>query len=355
MLTGRTPMPPGFDASKPKPNDWPSIAAVANQLVPRRNNLPPAVVLPEALIHREGRIIPGQFAGEMGARWDPWVLTASPYNPTSYGAYPVYGFHFERGTENPKHLKFQAPSLTLPEDLTRPRLGGRLDLLALVERQQRDLERQATIEGFDRHRQQAISLLADSKVRKAIDVVHADAATQDRYGRNLFGWSLLMARNLVEAGVSLVQVNLGNNETWDTHEAQFPLLKDNLFPPTDQALSALLDDLAARGLLDSTLIVMAGEFGRTPKISRLPSAKLPGRDHWGPVQTVFFAGGGVHGGAVVGSSDKTGGYPHTDPQTPENLGATIYNALGLPPTTAFHDPADRPHFIYHGQPIMGLM
>src|SRR5437763_11287694 len=99
MLTGRTPMPAGFDASKPRPTDWPSLAAVANQLVPRRNNLPPAVVLPELLIHREGRVIPGQFAGEMGAHWDPWVIAAAPYTPTAYGAFPQYGFHFERASE----------------------------------------------------------------------------------------------------------------------------------------------------------------------------------------------------------------------------------------------------------------
>jgi hypothetical protein len=354
MLTGRTPMPPGFDDSKPKPTDWPSLAAVANQLVPRRNNLPPAVVLPELLVHREGRVIPGQFAGEMGTRWDPWVIPASSYNPTSYGAYPEYGFHFERGNENPRNWKFEAPSLTLPADLTRDRLGARIDLLAQVEKQLGRLERQAETGNFARHRQQAISLLAEPKIRRAIDVVRADAATQDRYGRNVFGWSLLMARNLVEAGVTLVQVNLGNNETWDTHEAAFPLLKNNLFPPTDRALSALLDDLSERGLLDSTLIVMAGEFGRTPKISKLPTAKLPGRDHWGPVQSVFFAGGGVRGGAVVGSSDKSGGYPRTDPQTPENMAATIYQALGLPRTIVWKDALDRPHHVYHGEPIRGL-
>lgn len=355
MLTGRTPMPPGFNDSKPKPTDWPSVAAVANQILPRRNNLPPAVVLPESLVHREGRVIPGQFAGEMGARWDPWVIAASPYNPTSYGAYPQYGFHFERGNENPKNWKFEAPSLTLPEGLTRNRLVDRLDLLGGVEKQLRCLERHAEMASFGRHREQALSLLAESKVRRALDVVRADATTQDRYGRNLFGWSLLMARNLVEAGVNLVQVNLGNNETWDTHEAAFPLLKNNLFPPTDKALSALLDDLSALGLLDSTLIVMAGEFGRTPKISKLPSSKLPGRDHWGSVQTVFFAGGGVRGGTLVGSSDKIGGHPHTDPQTPETMAATIYDALGIPPTAMWRDAVDRPHHIYHGQPIRGLV
>jgi uncharacterized protein (DUF1501 family) len=152
-----------------------------------------------------------------------------------------------------------------------------------------------------------------------------------------------------------VQVNLGNNETWDTHGNAFPHLKDKLLPPTDRALSALLDDLHESGLLDSTLIVMAGEFGRTPKISTLPQFyKLPGRDHWGAVQTVFLAGGGVKGGRVVGSSDKNGGYPSDSPQTPENLAATIYQSLGIPKTAMWRDSQDRPHLVYHGEGIAGL-
>jgi len=198
-------------------------------------------------------------------------------------------------------------------------------------------------------------LLADQKVRRAFDVTNADARTQERYGANSFGWSLLMAYRLVEAGVNLVQVNLGNNETWDTHGDAFPRLKDKLFPPTDRALCALLDDLQTNGLLDSTLIVMAGEFGRTPKLSTLSeSFNGPGRDHWGAVQSVFFAGGGVKGGTVIGSSDRQGGYPASSPQKPENMAATIYHALGIPPTAAWHDESDRPHHIYHGQPIPGL-
>jgi hypothetical protein len=355
MLTGRSTLPVGFDPSKPKPTDWPSLAAIAGYLTRPRNNLPPAAILPEPLIHREGRAIPGQLAGEMGPRWDPWLIQASPYNPVSYGAYPEYGFHHERGAENPKSLNFQAPNLTLPEGLSRGRLGNRVDLLASLEHQQAELERGAALGGFDRYRQQAVSLLADARVRRAFDVRNADPKTQDRYGRNTFGWSLLMARRLIGAGVNLVQVNLGNNETWDTHQSAFPNLKQFLLPPTDRAVSALLDDLEASGLLNSTLIVMAGEFGRTPKISTLPGAKLAGRDHWGAVQTVFFAGGGVRGGTVIGSSDRIGAYPATDPQTPENLAATIFHALGIPATAAWHDQADRPHFIYHGQPIMGLL
>jgi hypothetical protein len=353
MLTGRTPMPAGFDASKPKPSDWPSIAAIANRLMPR-HNLPPAAILPESLIHREGRVIPGQFAGEMGRHWDPWIIAASAWNPKSYGAYPEFGFHFERGNENPPNWRFEAPSLTLPDGFHSDRLGSRVSLLGAIESQLNALERHAEIQNFDRHRQQALSLLADPQVRRTIEVTQADPVTQERYGRNLFGWSLLMARNLVHAGVSLVQVNLGNNETWDTHEAAFPLLKNNLLPPTDRALSALLDDLSDMGLLDSTLIVMAGEFGRTPKISKLPTAKLPGRDHWGPVQTVFFAGGGVRGVTVIGASDALGGYPKSDPQRPENMAATIYESLGLPRTIVWKDALDRPHNVYHGDPIAGL-
>jgi uncharacterized protein (DUF1501 family) len=165
-----------------------------------------------------------------------------------------------------------------------------------------------------------------------------------------------MARRLVEAGVNLVQVNLGNNETWDTHGFLFPHLKEKLFPPTDRALSALLDDLHSSGLLDSTLILMAGEFGRTPKVTTLPQYyKLPGRDHWGRVQTVFFAGGGVQGGRVVGSSDKIGAFPAADPQTPDSMAATIYHSLGIPSTAAWRDELDRPHHIYHGEPIAALL
>ena len=354
MLSGRTELPTGFDANKPKATDWPSIAAMANQLVPRRNNLPPSVVLPETLIHREGKVCPGQFAGEMGPKWNPWVVAASPYNPTSYGAYPEYGFHFERGNENPKDWSFQAPNLTLPEGLNENRLSDRLTLLHGIESQLRGLEKTAEAGSFDQHRQRAVSLLAEPKVRAALDVTRAKAETQERYGKNLFGWSLLMAKNLVEAGVSLIQVNLGNNETWDTHQAAFPLLKNNLLPPMDRAVSALLDDLSASGLLDSTLIVMAGEFGRTPKVTTMSDAKLPGRDHWGAVQSVFFAGGGVEGGTVIGSSDRIGGYPSTDPQTPENMAATIYQALGIPDSIMWKDSLERPHHVYHGEPIRGL-
>lgn len=355
MLTGRSDLPRGFDATRPTSNDWPSIASVVGAMQGARNNLPPAVVLPEKLIHFSGRVIPGQFAGQMGSNRDPWFIEASPYHATSYGAYPQYQFdHQERGHKDER--VFQAPSLSLPEELLGDRLRGRLGLLEMVESQARQLDQFAVAESFDGYRQGVISMLTDARVRHAFDVTRADDQTQDRYGRNCFGWSLLMARRLVEAGVRLVQVNLGNDETWDTHGDAFPHLKDKLLPPTDKALSALLDDFHESGMLDSTLIVMAGEFGRTPKISHLSQFyQLPGRDHWGAVQSVFFAGGGIQGGRVVGASDKYGAYPAECPQTPENMGATIYSLLGIPSESHWHDAAGRPNQVYRGIPIAELL
>ena len=355
MLTGRSKLPVGFNPSRPLPTDHPSIPAIVGDVTKPRNNLPPAIVLPERLVHRTGRVIPGQFAGVMGSRRDPWFIEASPFHTQSYGAYPQFAFdHQERGGSDER--KFQAPSVSLPQWLTRPRLSSRLDLISQIEKQQVGLDQSAETAELDRFREAATSLLTHPKVKWAFDVTRADEKVQERYGKNAFGWSLLMARRLVETGVNLVQVNLGNNETWDTHGNAFPHLKNNLFPPTDQAVSALLDDLKESGQLDDTLIVIAGEFGRTPKISLLASAyALPGRDHWGAVQSVLLAGGGIRGGRVIGESDNMGGYPIADAQKPENLAATIYQALGLPKTTAWHDDLERPHYIYHGDPIPGLI
>ena len=355
MLTGRAAMPVGFSGNKPNPTDWPAIASIAGEVTRPRNNLPPAAVLPERLVHYSRRVIPGQFAGQMGSFRDPWFIEASPFHNTSYGAYPEYHFdHQERG--NKDNRVFQAPNLSLSHGMTHHAFSKRIGLLNELELQRRYLDRHAHVEDFDRYRQGVISLLSDPKIKHAFDVTNADAATQDRYGRNSFGWSLLMTRRLIEAGVNLVQVNLGNNESWDTHGNAFPHLKEKLLPPTDRALSALLDDLQDAGMLDDTLIVMAGEFGRTPKITRLPQYyEFAGRDHWGAVQTVFFAGGGVKGGTVIGQSDSKGAYPTDDPQKPENMAATIYRSLGIPPTDVWHDALDRPHNIYYGEPIGGLI
>jgi hypothetical protein len=367
MLTGRSEVPPGFVGDRqPRPGDWPSIASIAADAARRTltaaaapNNLPPAIVLPERLVHWSGGTIPGAYGGQMGAHRDPFFIEASPYgNPFWCGAYPEFTFP-KLSKDPPKSADariYRAPNLTLPEGLNSDRLEARLKLLHAIDTQRHALEASASALGYDRHREAAVGLLADPGVRDAFDVTRADDATQLRYGRNSFGWSLLMACRLVRAGVNLVQVNLGNNETWDTHGDAFPLLKNKLLPPTDRALSALLEDLRAEGLLDSTLIVMAGEFGRTPKLSTLPASfSGPGRDHWGAVQSVFFAGGGIRGGTVIGSSDRDGAYPAASPQKPENMAATIYHALGIPPTAAWHDSQDRPHRIYESEPIAGLV
>ncbi len=355
MLTGRSDLPLGFEPNKPKETDWPSIAAVANAIIAPRNNLPPAVVLPEKLVHQTGRVIPGQFGGQMGRHRDPWFLEMSPYHPIHYGAYPEYLFHHETGRVTDGDLVYQAPHLSLPEGLDLPRLLNRAALRDSLESQARFYGGAIDDQAFDKYRQAAISLLVNGKVHDAFDLGKTDSKWLDRYGRNSFGWSLLMARQLVEVGIGLIQVNLGNNETWDTHQSAFPNLKNHLLPPMDRAVSALIDDLDSRGLLDETMIVMGSEFGRTPKISTLPGASLPGRDHWGASQTVFLAGGGVRGGTVIGATDRNGAYPVESPQKPENLAATIYEALGLPRTIEWLDPLGRPHAVYDGDPIKGLM
>ena len=355
MLTGRSQLPAGFNPLASNRTDYPSIAAVAGLATQPNNNLPTAAIIPERLVHSTGRILPGQDAGEMGVNHDPWLIESSPFHNSYYGAYPEYSFdHQQRGTSDPRI--FQAPQLTLPNGLGLRDINGRLELLQTINRQGRSLERFAQSESLDRFRQSAVMLMTDPQVQQALNVTQADEKTLERYGKNSFGFSLLMARRLIDKGVNLVQVNLGNNESWDTHGNAFPHLKDRLLPPTDRALSALLDDLSSSGQLDETLIVMAGEFGRTPQVTLLPQHyKLPGRDHWGAVQSVWFAGGGIQGGTVVGSSDAHGAYPADCPVKPENFAATIYDLLGIPANAVWHDSTNRPHQIYHAEPIQGLV
>jgi uncharacterized protein (DUF1501 family) len=243
---------------------------------------------------------------------------------------------------------FETPSLALPQGGA-GRLRGRADLLAKIEKQQRALERRTESEGMDRYRQQAISVLKDPKTRAAFEVEKADAKTLERYGKNKFGLSLLMAYRLVEAGVTLVQVNLGKNSSWDTHRKNFVNLKDNLLPYFDRSVSALLDDLSDSGLSRETLVIVTGEFGRTPKVN-----KDAGRDHWGPVMSLLLSGGGVKGGTVVGASDRTGSQPSADRQTTENLAATLYAALGIPHDATWNDTDGRPYELYRARPIPGL-
>ncbi len=360
MLTGRSVPSPGFRGDRmPRATDWPSLASLVGASLPSRtNNLPPAIVLPERLVHWSGGVIPGNYGGLMGRHRDPFFVEASPYgNPFWRGAYPEYTFP-NLSKDPPQEVDgrvYQAPNLKLSDGMHFSRLDDRLNVLKSIDVQRKNLEQSAEVQSYDFQRQRVVSMLGNTKVRQAFDVTRANAKTQARYGANSFGWSLLMAYRLINAGVNLVQVNLGNNETWDTHGDAFPRLKDKLFPPTDQALSALLDDLQESGLLEETLIVMAGEFGRTPQLSTHEAFHGPGRNHWGAVQSLFLAGGGVRGGNVIGSSDKDGAYPASSPQKPENMAATIYHALGIPSSVTWKDVAGQPHKLYHGNPIAGLM
>ncbi len=361
MLTGRSELPSSFRASQPQSIDWPSIAAIAGYSTKRRGIWPGSAVLPEKIVHSNAGVYPGQFAGLLGSNHEPWFIEATdkPHAYHAYsGAFPKYLFNLHKGQPADKdNWRFEVPNLTLPEGMLETRSHSRLQLLEFVEQQQSELEATAAVADYDRIRQSAVSLLTDPTVRHAFDVRRADPRTLERYGDNSFGWSLLMARRLVEAGVSMVQINLGNFGTWDLHGNNFPLLKNYLFPPTDLAVSGLLDDLHESGLLESTLVVMAGEFGRTPKISHVAPEiyKYPGRDHWAPCQSVWFAGGGVRGGTVIGASDKNGAFPISEPQTPENFAATIYHALGIPRDALWHDLTGRPNHVYMAEPIRGLM
>ncbi|MFM7160285.1 MAG: DUF1501 domain-containing protein [Planctomycetaceae bacterium] len=349
LFTGRLDFPAGFSLARvPSPNEWPSLASQVTYLTRGRNSLPPAAVLPQPSVNEANAFRPGQYAGKLGARHEAWHLHVAAACALGNGACPNC-FRFE-GTpfEHESKTIFDMPVLTLP-DGGRPRLDNRLSLLAQIEDQQRRLEQGAEQANLDRNRQQAISVLADPRVQSAFDIEQADPATLARYGKNKFGLSLLMARRLVEAGVNLVQVNLGKNSSWDTHRRNFPNLRDNLFPHFDRAVAGLLDDLAESGLLESTLVVVTGEFGRTPKIN--PDG---GRDHWGPVMSSLFAGAGVRGGTVLGATDKIAAQPTADRQTVENLAATMLHTLGVPHDAQWVDVDGRPHEVYRAGPIEGL-
>jgi hypothetical protein len=317
-------------------------------MIAGRNVLPGSAVLPYSIT------TPGTGGGQMGAEHDPWLLNAAPDSSWS-GAQPNSFDHQRRPTYRTDNSFFTTPSLDLADGVNQLRLDARRQLLEMVERQQREIARSAVLESQQQYRSGAFDLLTSGDIRRAFDVEQNPPEVLDAYGRNTFGYSLLLAARLVEVGVGMVQVNLGRGG-FDTHGNAFDHLRNLLLPPLDQSVSALIKDLESRGLLDDTLIVMASEFGRTPKITRLPQFyELPGRDHWGPVQSVMFAGGGVPGGTVIGASDKVGGFPIDQMQTPESVAATIYHTLGIPPDAHWYDSTSRPYQVYHAAPIAGLV
>ncbi len=349
LLSGRLDIPPGFNINVvPSPLEWPSIPSQVMHATRPRNNVPAAVVLPQPSVNEANSVRPGQYAGRLGSKWESWHIDIAAPCALGNGACP-HCFRFD--TEDYQHGSptiFDTPMLTLPEGGSL-RLNDRVGLLAEIERQQRNLERTADADRIDRQRMQALSVLAEPKTRSAFDVEQADPAILSKYGKNKFGLSLLMARRLIEAGVGLVQVNLGKNSSWDTHRRNFLNLRDNLLPYYDQSVSALLEDLDATGLLKTTLVIVMGEFGRTPKIN-----KDAGRDHWNPANSALFAGAGVRGGHVIGATDKLAAYPIADKLTPENVAATIYNTLGIPRNADWHDIDGRPFELYRAEPIFEL-
>jgi hypothetical protein len=327
-LCGRTPLKGDLELLANDPTtDFPCYGSALTYLkgaVADRGPVPPHVALPHVMYNVVQ--LPGQTAGFLGPAYEPLQVTRDPNAPD-----------------------FRVSEIELPAGLSLGEMENRQALLARVNAQLPDESSAAqTMNAFY---QRAFNLLRSDSVRRAFDINQESAATRDRYGRNIHGQSVLLARRLVEAGVRFVTVNdkvRNGPDNWDTHDNNFGRLK-KLIPPCDTAFSALVEDLQARGLLDTTLVVMLGEFGRTPKING-----AGGRDHWPDCYSVVMAGGGVTGGAIYGASDKIGAYPATDPVTPGHLAATIFWRFGLDPATELHDTAGRPFRLAAGEPIHRL-
>ncbi len=324
VLTGEL-QPGGFFDKVASRDDWPSYSAGCAFLRPRRDGIPTGVNLPTFLL--EGPLTwPGQHAGFLGPKYDPWQITGDPNKP-----------------------EFRVDNLTLGKGNDVPRLDSRLSLLNSLNRTQDRLADVAVSRRLTSEQELAFSILASSRLSQAFQLDRETNEVRDSYGRNTTGQSLLLGRRLIEVGVPVVQVNIGRVQNWDSHSAIFPTLKDRLLPPLDQGMGALLDDMEARGLLANTMVLMLGEFGRTPKIN-----PQQGRDHWGPCFFGLFAGGGVQGGNVIGKSDKHAAFPITKPYSPNDLGATVYDALGIRPDTEVRDRFNRPVRLNRGEVIESL-
>ncbi|MGE3818687.1 MAG: DUF1501 domain-containing protein [Isosphaeraceae bacterium] len=331
VLTGN--VQPGFFFDKiASRDDYPCYASVLDHVQAPRAGVPTGVTLPTFL--QSGPLTwPGQHAGFLGPRYDPWQIR-----------------------QDPNGSAFRVEDLSLPEGFTVERLRRRLDLLGQISAGQEAIEAATAQAPLSDRRRQALSLLLTGQVARALDLSKEDPRVRDRYGRHMFGQSLLLARKLVDAGVPVVQVNMGRVQNWDTHGGNFRRLKNELLPPLDQGLASLLDDLALSGRLDETLVVVTGEFGRTPKVGAGGgnANKPDGRDHWSSVFSTVFAGGGVRGGQVVGQSDRIGAYPASRPFTPADLGATVYQSFGIDPTSTVTDRLGRPIQLSRGRPIEAL-
>jgi hypothetical protein len=334
VLTGY-PYGPG-SARQIKPSDWPYFGSIVKMLKPSES-MPAlsSVWIPDVMRLNDSVTPAGQTAGFLGKIWEP-----------------------ERFIGDPSAPEYDIEGLTLPSELPRLRVDRRKALLGQLDGYFREVEQNGVIASWDQYAQSAYNLVTSGRARAAFDLKGEPAALRDRYGRYSWGQSVILARRLIEAGVRLVHVNWPrepgdsavDNPMWDTHAQNADRLQDVLCPQFDVTFSALIEDLQARGLLDETLVVAIGEFGRTPTINR-----QGGRDHWGNVFSFVMAGAGVAGGQVFGSSDRNGAYPATNPIRPHDLTATIFHLLGIDHRAVFLDKLGRPQPITRGEPLLAIL
>lgn len=331
-LTGRIDNTMSMPRNKRTRSNFPTLGSVVSYFTPL-GPVPATVTVPRPIGH-DGVTYAGTHAGFLGGRHDPMEVAAAGET-----------------TETPTH------SITLPPDFPETRLLARRGLLNVIEETDRRFQTERGALGLESYRELAFSMLASPIAKRAFNLELEDPATRDRYGRNEYGESILLARRAVEAGVRLVTISWmyiqkGGNvaNVWDNHGPFEGLTGTGMLkapyclPSLDRGVSALMEDLSASGLLDETLVAMWGEFGRTPKLN-----PAQGRDHWGACQTAVFAGGGIRGGTVYGSSDRDAAYPKTNPVSPEDLIATVYGSLGISPEAEMHDQLGRPHRLVDGR------
>jgi hypothetical protein len=330
VLTGHIHFAPGT-LRHPSPDDFPSLGCAVSRFGRRPRDVPAYVAVPSVLHDGDGGEVPGQGPGLLGQRYAPFLAKGDP-----------------------TRADFSLETLDLPADVGPARFRGRIGLQAALDREAERLGRVPGSADCDAQYERAFRLLQAPATRRAFRLAAEPERVRERYGRHTFGQSCLLARRLVEAGVPLVTVywnapHIDDVQHWDTHKDSFNRLKNHLLPPFDRGLTALLDDLHERGLLDQTLVLWCGEFGRTPKING-----SAGRDHWGFCQSALLAGAGVRGGQVYGSSDASAAYAAELPVSPDDLAATVFHALGIPPDQQMRDAQGRPLPLCTGRPVLGL-
>ncbi len=328
----------------PFPDDWPHMGAVVGAKRPPHPQFTNAITLPH-MPSKAPYTRPGQFAGRLGIQHDPLYVLGGAGEP----------------------LKFQVPALVLEGSMSPERLTARRELLNEFDNARRELETFSPVQSWNRQQERALSLLLSARTSEAFEVAREPGALRERYGETVNGMSLLLARRLVEAEVPFITVFWKENEAklakkcasaggWDTHGNNFGCLKDDLLPEFDRAFSTLIEDLAERGLLDSTLLLVTSEMGRTPKIGDPRSGGVAGagRDHWTHCLTDVMAGGGIRGGQTYGASDRLGEYPADHPVTPADVTKTVYHAMGIHNLEAV-DLQNRPYnLLAEGEPILEL-